>query len=149
MFVCEYAEPYTGRSYGLLVHAPDEATCNRVLRQLDLQIRLIGRGKGNDSGDQHRIHTWAMKSQKLFVKQLPKILHHISFVAHMTSRWNDGAHAGLLVSDTGIIHSIAHLMLMPDEPGIHFETRRDVIVGKVSSYERFVPWLWPGEERDI
>jgi hypothetical protein len=67
----------------------------------------------------------------------------------VSRRKRNGIHEGLLVSDTGIVHSLAHLLLFPDEPAIHFETRRDVIVGKVSSYEMFAPWLWPGEEREL
>lgn len=146
-FDCEYAEPYCGQTYGFTVYALDKKDCQRILDQIDLSTKLVSEYPRQE---QHRIHTWAGRSQKKFESQIPKVLHHVCFVAHIASRYrNPSPHSGLLVADTGIVHSIAHLMQLGDVPTIHFETRRDVLVAKISNYERFVPFMWPEEERDL
>ena len=144
---CSYLEPYTGLKYSFLVYANSEEAARGILDDIDLITEYEFAGKNPNGGDQHRMITWAKKSQKGFEGQFARVMHHACFVGHMASRYGDGINAGLLLSDTGILHTMAHMLDLGDDPDIALDRSRDVLVLKISNLESHVPWMWPEDER--
>ncbi len=146
----QYREPTTGLKYSFECWAANPAKRDEIMQYLDLVITCEPDDPFSKDGRQHRIYTWAAKSEKGFLKQIPRVLHHACFLGHFAAHWNDTStipHMSMMLSDAGIIHSIAHKMcFIDDDPNVEYS--RDVIVNKMSQFEQYWPWLWPEDERD-
>lgn len=144
-YFCVYREPYTGLNYCVHVRATGPKHLRSILDTIDLDIECPD-GCYTNGPSVNRLYTWAHKREPNFERQLPRVLHHVTFIGSLVCRLNTAPHPGIMLSDSRCVHAIAHRMEFgfENEPNCYDQsTTRDAIVTDVSHLELHVPWLFP------
>lgn len=144
-WVCEYKDIPTGHRYSFDVYARSKNKARKILKQLQLPGCNVVRRDESLRGNQNRIATWAPKREATFRAAYPKVMHHVCFVANMAAAYTQPP-AHLIVGDSGILHTMAHALHIPEEPADAHLYARDVLVSKIANLEEYVHWMWPGDQ---